>query len=462
MNAYNHKKVAIVGVSVEGIDSAKFFLSRGAKVTLFDRRPLAELGDAAQMLLHEGALFIGGVEYLSSLPEYDVVVRSPGVSPRETVFEFVRKQGGVVTSQTQVFLEECRAKIIGVTGTKGKGTTSTLISKMLEADGRTVYLGGNVGVPLLSHVDAITPNDWVVLELSSFQLEDVTIAPTIAVVLRITQDHLANYDALASNFHPTREDYVNAKTSIARYQKKTDILIVNADDQTSSSFAQLSKGHIKKFSVSGKSVDAYVKNDSVYALVGGEQHEICSHSTIKLRGRHNLENIAAATLAALSAGASVESIMQASREFSGLHHRLELAGTPGGISYFNDSFSTVPETAIAALQAFSEPVILIAGGSEKGSDFTELGREIAKRDVPVLILIGAMTGRIRDAALRAGYQGDIIDTCTTMHEVVTTAAVKAKAGYVVLMSPACASFGMFKNYKERGAQFMYEVAQLTQ
>jgi len=257
-----------------------------------------------------------------------------------------------------------------VTGTKGKGTTSTLIYEMLKKGGKTVYLGGNVGTPLLSQVKQMRSEDWVVLELSSFQLEDLTQSPHIAVVLKITQDHLANYDPLATNYHVSREAYVDAKKQIVSHQKPEDIAIFNADDPTAFSFAQYSPA--KKYYFGKKEgVSAHIVHNEVFLTVGQKSQSIAKLSEIQLLGAHNLENVAAAALASYAVGVQVDIIQNVALTFPGLPHRLEKVGEKHGVIYINDSFSTTPETTIAALNAFSKPIILIVGGSEKGSDFRD-------------------------------------------------------------------------------------------
>ena len=231
---------------------------------------------------------------------------------------------------------------------------------------------------------------------------------------------------------------------------------MNADDLTSSSFSSETPAHVEYFSRSNKTTDAYVYDHSVYL----HSRKICSASDIKLRGEHNLDNIAAAALASNAVGVSISAISRAARSFEGLEHRLETVRMVKGVLYVNDSFSTVPETAVAAIESFIEPIILIAGGSEKGSDFTQLGHEIASHSVKVLIAIGRMTERIVTAVKNAGFTGKIITGASSMHEIVMRASREATPGDVVLLSPACASFDMFKNYKERGSQFKHEVSSL--
>lgn len=460
MQEYKGKTVAILGLSVEGIDSAHFFHSEGARVWCCDRRTKEELGNTYGELMPLTEGFQLGKGYLADLARFDTVVRTPGMSLRVPELVTLGKSGKEITSQTKLFFSLCPAPVIGVTGTKGKGTTSTLIAKMLEVDGKTVWLGGNVGTPILSKVRKIKQSDTVVLELSSFQLEDCRQSPHIAVVLKTTQEHLANQDTLASNFHVSREAYVEAKKSILRYQKKSDITILNADDPTSTAFAVETPAHIQYFSRYKQTLDAYVADHTVYLNEKNEPQKICSASEIKLRGEHNLDNIAAASLAARAADVSWNAIISAAIAFEGLEHRLETVKTVNGVLYINDSFSTVPETAIAAIESFQEPIVLIAGGSEKGSDFTGLGKAVASHPVKVLIAIGLMTGRIVKAAKDAGFTGKIITGARSMHGIVVVAAREANAGDVVLLSPACASFDMFKNYKERGKLFKHEVSLL--
>lgn len=456
MQSYSGKSVAILGLSVEGIDSTRFFVNEGAIVTCCDRRTQEELGETYDTLQKLNVTFSLGDTYLSNLSRFEVIVRTPGMFLGTPELD---SYPGTLTSQTKLFFDLCRAPIIGVTGTKGKGTTSSLIAQMLKKSGKKVFLGGNVGIPLLSKVRAIAASSSVVLELSSFQLEDLTQSPHIAVVLPITQDHLVNIDPLATSFHKTREDYASAKSSVVGFQTPEDIVIANLDNETSASFAALSPG--KKYFVSRKKhASAYVENHSVFVRWNGQTHKVCVQNEIHLRGDHNLENIAAAALTSLVVGATMNAVRDGAKKFKGLPHRLELVGTVAGVSFYNDSFSTVPETAIAAIKSFDEPIILIAGGSEKGSDFTQLGRVIAESRVKVIIAIGQMTDRIVNAARDGGFSGEVVTGLTAMGEIVPAALKYATSGDVVLLSPACASFDMFPNYKERGIQFCHEVTHL--
>jgi UDP-N-acetylmuramoylalanine--D-glutamate ligase len=457
MSLYKDKNVAILGLSVEGVDTATFFAQEKAHIVCCDKRTREELGETYTKLQYLTSDFRLGPAYLTDLTHFDYVVRTAGMTIRTPELVEARSEGANITSQTKLFFEHCRAPIIGITGTKGKGTTSTLIYEMLKKAGKHVWLGGNVGIPLLSKVHDIKAGDIVILELSSFQLEDLTKSPHIAVVLKITQEHLANFDPLSTNYHESRESYVEAKKSIARYQGKTDMAILNADDATSSSFSKDTHGHVYYFSRSGRG-DAFVKDKAVYLRSNGKEEKICHASEIKLLGIHNLENIAAASLTSVLAGSNIPSIKAVSRQFHGLEHRLELVRTIHGVAYYNDSFSTIPETTIAAIESFDRPIVLIVGGSDKGSDFTELGRVIARSKIKALIVVGSMSVRIVKAVHTAGYTGEIVQGLATMHDIVNVCSKRAVHNDIVLLSPACASFDMFKNYKDRGTQFKHEVS----
>ena len=457
MNKYSHKKIAVLGLSLEGVDATKFLVNEGADVTCCDMRTERELGTNYEILSQLPVAFQLGKNYLKNLINFALVVRTPGMDIHTPQLIAARGVGVEITSLTKLFFDEAVCPIIGVTGTKGKGTTSTLIYEILKQAGKKVYLGGNVGIPLLSLVRTLTPQTYVVYELSSFQLEDLHKSPFVAVVLKIAEDHLANYDPRATNFHRDRQSYVSAKKTIVKFQSPSDLAILNADDVTSSSFAHETKARVHFFGKTKKNTDVFVEDNSVWLKQNHQTVRVVSGSEIKLRGAHNLENIAAATLVTSLLGLNITQIQTTIKTFAGLKHRLQLVATNHGVSYYDDSFSTTPETAIAALNSFSEPIILIAGGSEKGADFGELGKSIVGSSVKTLILIGQMTTRINtavEAALAKHKRPiSIITGLKNMESIVSAAKNAAISGDVVLLSPACASFDMFKNYKERGNLF---------
>jgi len=465
---YKNKQVAIVGLSTEGIDSVKFFVKEGAMVTCCDRRNKEQLGETYEMLDKQKVKFSLGPNYLDNLEKYDLIVRTPGAALFLPQLEEALKRKQIITSQIKLFFEECPCPVIGVTGTKGKGTTVSLIGEILKNSGFVTHVGGNIGKPLLSSVRNIYKNHIVVLELSSFQLEDLDKSPHISVILNITQEHLNNMDPMATNYHKTRDDYVKAKENLIKHQKPADFCVINADFDTSKSFSKLTKAKTYWFSKQQQVQGVYVKSGEIILNLNHIKEKIASVDRLLLRGRHNWENISAAILAAYLAGAKIKAIKSTVVSFKGLEHRLELVGEINQVKFYNDSFSTIPETTIAAIKAFSENIILIAGGSDKGSNYTQLGQDLINSRIKTLILIGLMASKIEDAILQASRKLNqpvsfkIVRNLTNMQSIIDTAFNETKQGDIVLLSPACASFDMFKNYKDRGNQFKYYVKELAE
>ena len=448
---FTNKQIAVLGLGIEGRDVCKYLLKQGARnITVFDRKTAVELEQIYKQFKGLKSLeFKLGQNYLKDrLVDFDIIFRSPAFKLSMPEIVEAKKAGATISSATKLFFDFCPAKIIGVTGTKGKGTTATLIYRILKKAKKKVFLAGNIGEPMLTLLPKLRKEDLVVLELSSFQLIDMTKSPHLAVVLFISSEHL--------DYHKDTHEYIQSKANIVIYQTKNDMAILNADNPTSSSFASLTPAKIYCFSRSRKVNGGYVEADKIFLF----DKEIGGVSKLKLRGAHNWDNVCAAITASRLGGADIDSIKKTVFSFSGLEHRLELVRKYKGVSFYNDSFSTTPETAIAAIRAFKEPTILIAGGSEKGSNYTELGKEIAHSSVKCLILIGQMAEQIKQAALRGGYKGKITFQPGKMKEIVRKAFAEAKTGEVVLLSPACASFDMFKNYKDRGSQFKKYVRSL--
>lgn len=439
---FRGKKVAVLGFGLEGQDLCQFLLKKKAEITVFDQKTANELGRGYKKFKQAGIQFKLGKNYLKEgLVGFDYIFRSPGFYRFLPEIVEAEKKRAIVTSATKLFFELSPAKIIGVTGTKGKGTTATLIYKILKEDGQDVYLAGNIGQPMLSLLPKLKSSSFVVLELSSFQLIDFEKSPNLAVVLFVTPEHL--------DYHKDKDEYIQAKANIVGHQKKSDFAILNADNLISFSFASITLAKIFCFSRKKKVNGAYVQKGKIFVF----DKIIGETKNLKLRGEHNWENVCAAALAATIAGAKLKALKKAVFSFTGLGHRLELVRRFKGVEYYNDSFSTTPETAIAAIRAFKKPIILIAGGSEKGSDYTQLGKEISHSPVKTVILIGEMAGRIKEACQRAKFKGQIIFRPKNMREIVNLALKEAKPKDIVLLSPACASFDMFKNYKDRGEQF---------
>ena len=427
-------KVALLGYGVEGKSAYKYFrsqeLGHGSwHITICDSSTDIEVPAGTEAKL--------GPDYLKGLDEYDLVVRSPGIHPREL------KGAKQVTSGTKEFFAHCPAPIIGVTGTKGKGTTATLIAKILEAAGHRVWLGGNVGTPALDFLDQIQPEDKVVLELSSFQLIDLTQSPHIGVLLMIAPEHL--------NYHTDFAEYVEAKGNILRYQSAGDLAVFNAQNEYSVQLAEKTEAHKVPY---GNKTGAYVENGKIYF----QDTEICSIGEVGLIGAHNLENVCAA-VAATWVTQNPAVMREVIRSFEGLPHRLEFVGEHAGVKYYDDSISTTPESTIAAIKAFTEPKVVILGGSDKGAAWEELAEAVSAGNVEGVIILGETGPEIARALDGVGYK-DYKRGLTDMDSAVAAAKAMAGAGSVVLLSPACASFGLFRDYKDRGDQFQEAVKSL--
>ena len=395
-----------------------------------------------------------GADYLTGLNDFTLIFRSPGIRPDLPELVAFTAAGGRQLTAVRLFMELCPCPIIGVTGTKGKGTTASLIYEMLRAADRTVYLGGNIGKSPLDFIDDLTPTAWVVLEMSSFQLLDADRSPHIAVVINVTSEHL--------DYHRGVEEYIAAKQNIVRHQSANDYLVVHVDYPTSATFASLTPAAVYPYSVQQTlATGTYRQGETLVFSQAGQVTPLLSVADICLKGAHNIENVCAASTVAQLIQLPLAAVQSAVRHFAGLPYRLQDVGTKQGVLYINDSFSTIPETAIAAIKAFAEPKVLILGGSDKGSDYTALGQMIHETpSVHSVILIGQMAEAIAEAIARAGGHPRVQRGGGTMAEVVRQAAAAASSGSVVLLSPGCASFGMFKNYKERGEQFTKEVSLL--
>jgi UDP-N-acetylmuramoylalanine--D-glutamate ligase len=436
MTDFKNRKIAIVnsGGKVESDSSARYLGQKGAKVTVID--------------------LTQGEEQLTGLDKYDLVVRSPGVKI-STLEKYVPK--AKITSQIKIFFDLCPAEIIGITGTKGKGTTSSLVYEMLKKQGFDAYIGGNIGIPPLEFLDKLNAQSKVVLELSSFQLIDLQKSPHIAVMLMITSEHL--------DYHGSVEEYIDAKRNILRGQTEKDFAILNRDYPATNESDVHTSGKIFQISREREAMDegCFVRDDKIWLRIKDQEIEIIDTNDILLPGKHNFENACAASMAAYLTGVSKENIAWALKTFKGLEHRLELVATVNGVRYYDDSFSTTPETAIAAIQAFKEPEILILGGSSKNSGFKELGEVIAKvGNIGTIIGIGVEWERIKAQIPASDTPIPVIEGAKDMKTIVAAAHKLAVPGDVVLLTPACASFDMFKNYKERGNQFKEEVGKLQQ
>lgn len=466
------KKIAVLGFSIEGLSTAKFLERHNIRFSVLERNDPSDLLPEAQEFLEtrDQPLFTGP-KHLDRLSEFDLVSRSQGIPLWNPKVIEAKDKGVEFTSTTKLFFEFCSCPIIGITGTKGKGTTATLIYEMLKISGFNVYLGGNIGQSPLDFIDKLKTSSWAVLELSSFQLEDLDKSPHIAVVLMVTQEHLNSQAKDSPNYHISASDYLGAKKNIVRFQDEEDYAVINADFPNSLSFVKETKSKVIRFSTEKVLPEgAYLEGDNLLLCVRQTCHRLSKKNDIFLRGEHNLQNVLAAAAVSYMAGVGVEGIEQVIKAFKGLEHRLEFVREVNGVRYYNDSFSTTPETAIAAIKSFTEPEVLILGGSDKGSDYSELGRVVVRSsNVRAVIIIGTTASKI-ETAIRKVQVGVtpqkgvnpifLVGGGSSIGQIVRKAKGLSQPGDVVLLSPACASFDMFKNYKDRGRQFKDCVSQL--
>ena len=367
----------------------------------------------------------------------------------------LNKSGCEITSNIKLFFEIFHGLTIGITGTKGKGTTSTLIYQILKSSGKEVFLTGNVGSPPLNILNISNNESIVILELSSFQLIDLQKSPNIAVVLNITSDHL--------DWHKNQKEYLEAKKNIVLHQKKSDFKVINFDYQTSRSFKNLSPSTNYYFSAKKKVNGVYVRNGDIYSNLTGKLNKIGQTDKLLLRGRHNWENVCAAICASQLAGGNGKNIRKAVFSFKGLEHRLELVRDFNGVYFYNDSFSTNPQTTIAAVDSFNEPITLILGGYDKGLNFEEMIKHLcAINNLLNILLIGNVDDKLFNLLIKYGFKGEIYRMAKSgMVDIVKQCKKITNTGGVVLLSPACASFDMFKDYKDRGNQFRNAVEALS-
>ena len=431
-------KAAIVGYAVEGQVSANYWHELGYEVTICDQNTSLQVPP-----IYKTAL---GDDYLDGLDSYDIIVRSAGIHP-QIILDKNPSVKSKITTSVQEFFRVCPSpNTIGITGTKGKGTTTTLITKMLIAAGKTVHFGGNIGIAPLELLPKINADDWVVLELSSFQLEDFNgPSPHIGVCLMVVPEHL--------NWHADMAEYISAKQRLFATQKPTDIAIYYSQNENSQAIAQKSAGVKIPYLASP---GAIIDNNQVVI----NNQTICSVEEIKLPGKHNWQNICAAVTAAWQITQDLAAIKSVILSFSGLEHRIELVSEINEVKYYDDSFATTPETAIAAIQAFDQPKILILGGSDKGTPLDPIANEVISNNIRHIITLGDTGPTIAKQLRERGYN-DITEGLKTMTEIVATAQSHAEPGDVVLLSTGCASFGLFKDYKDRGNQFQDAVKSLN-
>ena len=429
------KKIAVLGLGVSNRPLVRLLLDFGCQVTGCDKTPREKLDGEVLELEKAGCSLHVGENYLDGV-EADVVFRTPGMHPANPAIQALVSRGAQVTSEMEVFFEVCPCTILAVTGSDGKTTTTTLVSEMLKAEGKTVWLGGNIGTPLLPLVRQMQPSDFAVVELSSFQLMDMKRSPARAVITNLAPNHL--------DIHKDMAEYVQAKTNIFRYQDENGILILNADNPITAAF----RGNGKTLFFSRQKKADVCLADGVICRHG---EKVLKTSEILIPGVHNVENYMAA-IAMVDGLVSDETIRQVARTFGGVEHRIELVRVKDGVRFYNDSIASSPSRTIAGLRSFPEKVILIAGGYDKHIPYDVLGPEICAH-VKKLFLGGATGEKIRQAVISCPeYDPKALEItdCGSFEPAVRAAAAAAKAGDVVLMSPASAAFDQFKNFMVRG------------
>lgn len=451
------KRAVVLGLARQGVAMARFLAHAGAQVTVSDLKTKAELADAVAALADLPIRFALGGHPMSLLRGTDFICVSGGVPLDIPLLVEAQKKGIPLVSDAQLFLERCPATLIGITGSAGKTTTTALVGEMCRAAGRRTWVGGNIGNPLLDDLEDIAPGDLVVMELSSFQLELVTVSPPVAAVLNITPNHLDR--------HKTMEAYIAAKRRIVAFQKPEDWAILGFDDAHARTLALETPAQVVFFS-GGTQVDrgAYKTNGQLALRLGEREEVICHREEVRLRGAHNLLNILAACALAGVVGVPVEAMRQVARTFPGVEHRLEFVREWRGVQWYDDSIATAPERVVAALRSFTEPIVLLAGGRDKKLPWEEFAREAVQR-VRYLITFGEagemIAGKVEETMRATLGQLESIQRVRTLEEAVEAAARVARPGDVVLLSPGGTSFDAFRDFAERGDRFKELVRSLA-
>lgn len=440
------KRIAVIGMGVSNTPLIRMLLRADLDVTVCDRAQRERVEEQAEELESLGARLRLGEAYLEGLDQ-DVIFRTPGLHPGHPALEAARARGAEVTSEMELFFRLCPCRLIGVTGSDGKTTTTTIIAELLKAAGKSVYVGGNIGRPLLPDVDGMEPGDIAVLELSSFQLMTMEQSPDIAVITNLAPNHL--------DVHKSMEEYIAAKKNIFTHQGPGGLLVLNADNGITSGFAPEARGRVTLFSRRTEpEKGVFVKDGAIWVRNDMHERPVLCLENILLPGEHNVENYMAA-IAALDGLVPDQVVRDFAAKFAGVEHRIELVRTLRGVRYYNDSIASSPSRTIAGLRSFKEKVLLIAGGYDKHIPFDVLGPEVVEH-VKALFLTGDTAPKIR-AAVEAspGYRPDAlpIQEYSSFDGAVLAACQAAQSGDVVILSPACASFDKFKNFMERGAAF---------
>ena len=441
-----NKKIAIIGLGVSNIPLIDYFYNKKSNVTLFDGRESSELStDVLDKIKKYKMEIFTGKNYLTSLNGYDLILRSPSCLPTTPELEKEAERGALVTSEIELFMKMCPCQIIGITGSDGKTTTTTLIYEVLKNAGYTTYVGGNIGIPLFTKLKDITPDDKVVLELSSFQLMGMDVSPDISVITNISPNHL--------NVHKDYQEYIDAKKNIFKFQKENDILVLNYDDEITRECSKEAKGKVVFICSKHKLDEGYIIEDGVIKQCDDKlKKHIADTKQFVIKGIHNYEHICA-TLAVTKDLVRPEKTVDILKTFKGVEHRLEFVREIEGVKWYNDSASTSPTRLINALNAFDEDIVLIAGGADKNLDYTPVAKPILDK-VNTLILMGQTAGKIFDSVKKEEEiqkKEILIYIAKDLQEAINIAKKHGKQ--IVLFSPASTSFDMFKSMYERGDIF---------
>ena len=452
LNEFNeyikYRKVAIIGVGVSNLPLLDYLYEKKANVTVFEERNYEEIPkDITEKISNYGYIFHYGKDCLQYLKNFNVIFRSPSCLPTKPELVEESKRGAIVTTEVELLMEMSPAKIIGVTGSDGKTTTTSLINAILQQAGYNIFLGGNIGTPLFTKLGEIQPEDIVVLELSSFQLMGMQISPQISVITNITPNHL--------NIHKDYQEYIDAKKNIFKYQDEKGILVLNYDNDITKKCAEEANGKVIFFSSKAKLDNGYIVDEGVIKECDDKvRKHILDTNDVILRGNHNYQNIATA-IAATSTLVDIDTAIKAIKNFKPVEHRIEFVREIDGVKWYNDSGSSSPSRTLSGLNAFDEKIVLIAGGYDKNLDYTPMAKTVVDK-VKALILIGQTSGKIYDAVKQEleneGKKMNIY-MCNTLEDTIQIAKKNASKGDVVLFSPASASFDMFKNFADRGNQF---------
>lgn len=450
-------KIAILGLGVEGKAVLNYLIEHDySEITVCDRKV-----DLEESLPPGVSANLGADCYLKDLDKFKVIFRSPGIPYFTPEIQAAKLTGVEITSATKFFMDQCPCPVIGVTGTKGKGTTSSLIYEMLKLNGEDVYLGGNIGNCPIEFLDDLKGGSLVVLELSSFQLQDLHKSPRYAVLLNTTADHL--------DYHADKDEYLQAKESLLAHQHTDAVAVLNKDYEYEKYYRPLVKGKLYEVSTKSKVLDgAFTQDGAIFYANYGDSEKICEVNEVMLVGSHNLENILPATVIAKELKVSTTNIVEVIRSFKNLPHRLQFVRELKGIKFYNDSYSTTPETSMAAVDSFENPTILIAGGYDKGLNYCNWAEKIlTKESLHTVILIGQTADKMEQELINAEERlGEAIGSPTkilrrnSLEDAVVDAYAESEEDGIVVMSPATASFDMFKDYKERGNEFMAQVRKL--